>query len=354
MVSGMSFAWRSAGPLRTTVLVGILSTLGSPGFAQDLREEVRKGRTLTADEAGELERHLANGRDDPAVRARLLGYHARHPRRERGRQRAHLLWFLRNLPHSEVLADHAGQILPVFDPEGYVEVKAVWLGLIGNEPANTRFLRHASGFLALPEPHLAVRLLERGEALEPADPHWARELGQLRWREARNPFSGSDPEGAARALADFERSFRLSPPAVRAALMPEIAMTAFAAGDHDKARRHAETMLNALPRDPRHAIRNRHVANLVLGRVGLAENDLEEARTRLLAAGDIQGSPTLRSFGPDMSLAKALLERGETGTVLRYLELCLGFWENGRERLRDWIVLIEAGRTPDFRRNLRF
>ena len=55
-----------------------------------------------------------------------------------------------------------------------------------------------------------------------------------------------------------------------------------------------------------------------------------------------------------MALAKALLDQGERQTVVRYLELCLDFWESGQDSLRDWIALVEAGRTPDFSRHLRF
>gem|GEM_PF-6669392 len=34
--------------------------------------------------------------------------------------------------------------------------------------------------------------------------------------------------------------------------------------------------------------------------------------------------------------------------MLAYLELCLDLWAEGEERLRDWIVLVEAGLVPDF------
>ena len=55
-----------------------------------------------------------------------------------------------------------------------------------------------------------------------------------------------------------------------------------------------------------------------------------------------------------MALARDLLERGETQTVLRYLALCLDFWKMGQDSLKNWIALIEGGRTPDFSRHLRF
>lgn len=47
-------------------------------------------------------------------------------------------------------------------------------------------------------------------------------------------------------------------------------------------------------------------------------------------------------------------ERGESEPVLDYLELCFDFWQEGREQLMDWVVRVEAGRIPDFRRHLMF
>ena len=47
-------------------------------------------------------------------------------------------------------------------------------------------------------------------------------------------------------------------------------------------------------------------------------------------------------------------ERGESEPVLDYLELCFDFWQEGREQPMDWVVLVEAGRIPDFRRHLMF
>lgn len=93
-----------------------------------------------------------------------------------------------------------------------------------------------------------------------------------------------------------------------------------------------------------------HYANLVLGRVALRRGDTERAKTHLLRAGGTPGSPQLNDYGPDMTLARELLERGEAATVLRYLSLCSRFWRNERRNcvLSDWTAAAKNGLVPDF------
>jgi len=93
-----------------------------------------------------------------------------------------------------------------------------------------------------------------------------------------------------------------------------------------------------------------HISNVVLGTIALDEGRTDEARRCLLAAGKSQGSPVLGSFGPNMSLARDLLAKGEQETVLQYLELCRKFWND--EKLDLWIKDIHAGRIPEFGGNL--
>ena len=343
-------------PVHRLFLFGALAALlwfGSPGLTEDLRQEAHKGWDLTAAEAAELERGLAANPEDLNARARLLGYYFRHHRTDPSRRAGHILWFIRNAPEAEVLEGPEAQIMPVLDPEGFAAAKEAWLQQIESEPRNVTLLRHAAAFFTLSDETFSAELLMRAEDVEPSSAEWARELGQIHWREARQFPEGWDAALAERALADFERAYALSEASGRGPLLPELAMAAFVIGDTDKARTYAETMLADIPDDWNRGNRV-HYGNLVLGRVALADGDLRGAAQYLLAAGRTPGSPQLNSFGPDMALARDLLERGETQTVLRYLALCLDFWEMGQASLKSWIALIEGGRTPDFSRHLRF
>jgi hypothetical protein len=95
-----------------------------------------------------------------------------------------------------------------------------------------------------------------------------------------------------------------------------------------------------------------HHGHLVLGRVALAVGDVATAKEELLAAGRTPGSPQLDSFGPNMRLAKDLLEVGERDAVLRYFELCGTFWKLHPERLAAWTADVKEGRQPMFGPNL--
>lgn len=95
-----------------------------------------------------------------------------------------------------------------------------------------------------------------------------------------------------------------------------------------------------------------HDGNLVLGRIAVREGRIEEAKKYLLAAGKSPGSPQMNSFGPNMSLAKDLLEKGERDTVLQYFELCRKFWKMDDSKLDDWSHEVKAGKIPQFCANL--
>jgi hypothetical protein len=95
-------------------------------------------------------------------------------------------------------------------------------------------------------------------------------------------------------------------------------------------------------------------ANLVLGRIAAQEGRMNEAKQYLLEAGKSPGSPVLGSFGPNMGLARDLLQSGERDGVLDFFELCRKFWTSGDEKLTLWSDDVRAGRMPDFGANLLF
>ena len=63
---------------------------------------------------------------------------------------------------------------------------------------------------------------------------------------------------------------------------------------------------------------------------------------------------SLASLGPNMALAKDLLDRGEAAAVLEYLRESGEFWHADRGKLAEWTALIRAGLKPDFGANLTY
>ena len=92
--------------------------------------------------------------------------------------------------------------------------------------------------------------------------------------------------------------------------LPKLAKRAFEAGDTEKASSYAKQLLT-MASDYRNdwnygnAI---YYGNFVLGRIAVHQGDLAQAGQYLLAAAATPGSPQLDSFGPNMTLAKELLE----------------------------------------------
>ncbi len=94
--------------------------------------------------------------------------------------------------------------------------------------------------------------------------------------------------------------------------------------------------------------------NIVRGRLALAEGKVDEAKADLLKAGNSPGSWTMNSFGPNMSLAKELLEKGEKEVVLEYLDLCRKFWSFHSDKLDEWSQEVKVGEIPNFGANLEY
>jgi hypothetical protein len=90
-----------------------------------------------------------------------------------------------------------------------------------------------------------------------------------------------------------------------------------------------------------------HDGYSVLGLVAVSEGNIRLAVEHLLAAGNTPGSPQLDTYGPDMRLAEALLNKGERESVIQYLKECSRFWDIGKDELNSWSAAIKRGDKPD-------
>ena len=138
--------------------------------------------------------------------------------------------------------------------------------------------------------------------------------------------------------------------------LADLAKRAFNAGEAEKASVYSKRLLEMAPKYTKdwnygNAI---YYGNFVLGRIAVNKDNLAQAGEYLLAAGGTPGSPQLDSFGPNMSLAKELLEKNQSDVVLHYLGLCKTFWKMDRGKLDQWSATIRRGEIPDFGSNLDY
>ncbi len=167
----------------------------------------------------------------------------------------------------------------------------------------------------------------------------------------RLPRTGASPDLELQHLESMAGNNAIT----RGPLLARLARTALAAGNLEKAERYASEALA----ESKHGVfwwtgDAIHQGNIVLGRLALRNGDVGEARRYLLLAGKTPGSTSLAAQGPNMALARDLLERGESAAVLQYLEECGAFWSANRGKLAEWMALIRAGLKPDFGTNVTY
>jgi hypothetical protein len=82
-----------------------------------------------------------------------------------------------------------------------------------------------------------------------------------------------------------------------------------------------------------------------LGRGALQRKDFDAAQKYLILAASTSGNAHLESHGPNLSLARSLLDLGYKETVMAFLTSSKAWWTNPKIDL--WIAQIRQGQTPD-------
>lgn len=312
------------------------------------------GRTLSADEANKLEKTLATNPNDVAARVSLIAYYSTsQDDSSRTRKGDQALWFIRNMPDSEILKRIVQiRLDPVLD-KAFPEAKQLWLDNLNKYQGNTTVIENAADFFAINDKSFAEKLIKEAARLEPNNPRWPLELGQELMLEMQSTKGEARRDLAAAAYEQYSLAYSMSKGiAEKSSLLIRLPVAAFEAGDLKHAREWAAEILNQAGDKQNPLLADAvHHAQIVLGRLALVNGDVQEAKERLLLAGQTAGSPSLKSFGPNMSLAEDLLEKGERETVIKYFDECATFWMH-KEKLDQWTSEVKAGHTPQFGPNL--
>jgi hypothetical protein len=237
---------------------------------------------------------------------------------------------------------------PTVDGESYERAKLLWLKHIETYPSNVAILSMASRFFINCEPGRSEALMRQVQALDPPNPEWSERLSHILSLRDR-------PRDA---FAELEKSYSQETDELkRWWMLPNLANKAFEAGEENKARVYAEELLERA-QQPGHFYQENgraiYYGHLVMGRLALRDGDLSKGKEHLLKSATTKGDSSLKSFGPNMTLAKELLERGERDVVIRFLKLCTNFWKTPDHQPEQWMWQIEQGKMPDFGANLRY
>ena len=316
---------------------------------------IASGKTLSQEEIDSLENALLAAPDSMELRCRLLSYY--FTRQYTGpdladARMAHILWIIAHAPDARIAGSPYAAVNHLPENAHYAQARALWLEQIQKQPENPKILWNAAHFFLHADRQLSDDLLVKGHRLEPDNPEWLSRRAQ--WMTILL-ISCPPEKRSEQALTDltlFEQVLASEMhPYARLSLLNYAARAAYEAGEYDKARTYAGQLLAAAAEneDDADAL---HQSNIMLGRIALREDAIESAKSHLLQAGEVSDSPVLGSFGPNMQLAQALLEKGEQETVLLYLQRCGQFWK--RDELNVWRAEIQRGETPDFGANLSY
>ncbi len=194
----------------------------------------------------------------------------------------------------------------------------------------------------------AEALIRAGQKQRPGAHLWSMDVQML---FAVDQFTGKSLQGKTRvihfkySLEYLQEAYYVAVEALKKTpdeqlqdvlpgLQIDLAQAALEAGETELAKKHAAETLQKNTDTKNWNYGNIiHDANQILGRCALREGKLADAKAHLLKAGATPGSPQLNSFGPQLQLARELLEKGEKEAVLQYLVLVSKFSASDNEEL---------------------
>jgi tetratricopeptide (TPR) repeat protein len=327
--------------------------------------DVGLGEEITPDDVRALEDSLLSNPDSLFVRAKLIHYYfeaglSSQSHEFEAKRAQHVFWLIEHHPEDS-LAGSAEAGLETFgsdqNKDAFQRAKELWMQQIEKHADDLQVLHNAAEFLSFSDSKASLEVLQKAVDIDPDNTETLDLLA--RTYEQQRSLAKTQEEKtalAAKSLGLREREIERATEPGKSNALVQITDDAFDAGDMAKTEQYANELLkSAQTADGEWNAGNAiHKGNIALGRVALRRGDVAAAKQHLVAAGETQGSPNLDSFGPNMTLAKELLEKGERDAVIAYLQACAKFWKTGGAELQAWIATVKHGGTPDFGPNLLY
>jgi tetratricopeptide (TPR) repeat protein len=320
------------------------------------------------DDLASLESEVEKNPTSEAPRERLLEALSADPERFDDPRRFELMeWFLQHNPRHSICSTPFMRVNPESARGAYGKLKARWLALVTDAPADPQLVRGAAAFVAAESLEEGRRLLRAALAQKPDDAKLWLDLGRM----------SQDPR---ERLAAFEKARDAGERLPN--LLVWIATTSFEAGDYAKAER-ATAELMQLVDDARarfgdkldwpergaefwsrareacandeaaheltdahsqHAYR-KHWAHTVLGLLAARNDDLDRAVWHLRGSADVRPEYRLSSYGPSLDLVRQICMGGRWEEGLEYLRAWEKTWDH--PRLREWMAALRERRLPE-------
>jgi tetratricopeptide (TPR) repeat protein len=336
-----------------------VSVISQQPATPDAREPLT--REAFTQQVQSLERRVQSNPGDADARGALLqlyGTESIHfmPLSEASKAaRPHVLWLIEHQPRSQALIFSTG--LLILDPKGYQQAAALWTRQVEQAPNDPVVLEHAGQFYAGSDRARAEKLYVRVLQLDPGHTMTAGMLSTLYELDEDQAATPEQKAAIARKrVAVMVNSLDHVNAEDHFNGLISLAQAELDANDLELAERYAHELLDSSGNYKErwnygNAI---HKGNLILGRIRLRQGRIADAKNYLLASGRTRGSPQLDSFGPNMTLARELLEKGERDVVLEYFDLCSKFWLMGQDQLNAWRAAVKQGTIPEFAANLKY
>jgi hypothetical protein len=311
---------------------------------------LNEGKSLGEREANQLEIELKSNPDDIGTRILLLGYCEAHRKQSFSNYLSHIGWIIRNHPDGEIAGLVITCKLSDRNMPGYQQIKHIWSETLASGASAKAHLNAIRFFVSNKDFDAAFECLPTVANIEVKQTDYLvlADVYELLSRYSSSTCTQSKESLLNSAILWTQKAVRQGGGSSQCFDYIQLTRLLFANEHISLAKEAATTLLAKASLHPDESGYAVHIANIMLGKIALAEGLPTVAAKYLLASTQVSNSDQLALAGPDLSLAQELLEFGDNVTVVKFISDCqqLGLCDERRATLDRWYQAIAEGRMP--------